>query len=265
MRRKSFVLAVLAAAVSAAVVAAVSFAAGGGSTSPVVTLHLIEKDQSFHFVDNPPVGGQNSPPSQVGHVLRCVGLDGRQRRASSPRRRGPAPYRRRRSASQCSGTFALAVVLRVHAGQGRAEGDAHRDRRRHRRLHGHARHGRVREREQQHVARHVHADPLVGQAIGHPHRRNGAGGSPEASPRRCARWDAASRRVRRRGSRRRRRASASRAHRLRTGRVRPVPRRSSLYAGWNGGYVGGAIGDGLVSVVGGAAYVLPVARVAVGA
>jgi S-DNA-T family DNA segregation ATPase FtsK/SpoIIIE len=38
-----------------------------------------------------------------------------------------------------------------------------------------------------------------------------------------------------------------------------------LYVGWNGGYVGKAIGDGLVAVVGGIAYVLPVACVAVGA
>ena len=38
-----------------------------------------------------------------------------------------------------------------------------------------------------------------------------------------------------------------------------------LYVGWNGGYVGKAIGDGFVDVVGGTAYVLPVACVAVGA
>jgi S-DNA-T family DNA segregation ATPase FtsK/SpoIIIE len=38
-----------------------------------------------------------------------------------------------------------------------------------------------------------------------------------------------------------------------------------LYAGWNGGYVGKAIGDGLVAVVGGIAYVLPIAGLAVGA
>lgn len=37
-----------------------------------------------------------------------------------------------------------------------------------------------------------------------------------------------------------------------------------LYAGWNGGYVGKAIGDGLVSLVGGIAYVLPVACTAIG-
>jgi S-DNA-T family DNA segregation ATPase FtsK/SpoIIIE len=39
---------------------------------------------------------------------------------------------------------------------------------------------------------------------------------------------------------------------------------SVLYAGWNGGYVGGAAGDGLVAVLGGTAYVLPVACVGVG-
>ena len=37
-----------------------------------------------------------------------------------------------------------------------------------------------------------------------------------------------------------------------------------LYAGWNGGYVGKAIGDGLVALVGGTAYVLPLACLAVG-
>ncbi|HZQ63761.1 MAG TPA: DNA translocase FtsK 4TM domain-containing protein [Gaiellaceae bacterium] len=39
---------------------------------------------------------------------------------------------------------------------------------------------------------------------------------------------------------------------------------SVLYAGWNGGYVGRAIGDGLVALVGDTAYVLPVACAAVG-
>ncbi|HZQ65938.1 MAG TPA: DNA translocase FtsK [Gaiellaceae bacterium] len=37
-----------------------------------------------------------------------------------------------------------------------------------------------------------------------------------------------------------------------------------LYAGWNGGYVGRAIGDGLVALVGGIAYVVPIAGVGVG-
>ncbi len=39
---------------------------------------------------------------------------------------------------------------------------------------------------------------------------------------------------------------------------------SVLYAGWNGGYVGKAIGDGLISVIGGIAYVLPVACTVIG-
>jgi DNA segregation ATPase FtsK/SpoIIIE, S-DNA-T family len=37
-----------------------------------------------------------------------------------------------------------------------------------------------------------------------------------------------------------------------------------LYVGWNGGYVGRAIGDGFVAAVGGIAYVLPFACVAIG-
>src|SRR5260221_2139913 len=40
---------------------------------------------------------------------------------------------------------------------------------------------------------------------------------------------------------------------------------SVLWAGWNGGYVGKAIGDGLVASLGGTAYALPVACAAVGA
>jgi S-DNA-T family DNA segregation ATPase FtsK/SpoIIIE len=38
-----------------------------------------------------------------------------------------------------------------------------------------------------------------------------------------------------------------------------------LYVGWNGGYVGKAIGDGFVALVGGTAYILPVACTAIGA
>src|SRR5262249_2260066 len=39
---------------------------------------------------------------------------------------------------------------------------------------------------------------------------------------------------------------------------------SVLWAGWNGGYVGGWIGDGFVALVGGLAFVLPLALVIVG-
>ena len=38
-----------------------------------------------------------------------------------------------------------------------------------------------------------------------------------------------------------------------------------LWAGWNGGYVGGWIGDGLESLIGGAAFALPIVLVVVGA
>jgi hypothetical protein len=46
--------------VAAAVLAAAASAKGPG----VVTIHLVEKDKTFHFVDNPPLGGENQPPSQ---------------------------------------------------------------------------------------------------------------------------------------------------------------------------------------------------------
>ena len=39
---------------------------------------------------------------------------------------------------------------------------------------------------------------------------------------------------------------------------------SVLYVGWNGGYVGGALVDGLHALVGGASWGMPVALVAVG-
>jgi len=56
---KSFLSAVLAAAFAAAVVAAVSVAGGGTNTGPrSVTLHLVEKDQAFGFVDNAPTSGK---------------------------------------------------------------------------------------------------------------------------------------------------------------------------------------------------------------
>jgi hypothetical protein len=62
MKRRSLVLAVLAAATAAVVVAAVSFAAGGKAGG--VTIQLVEKGQSFHYVDNRPLQGPNEPPTQ---------------------------------------------------------------------------------------------------------------------------------------------------------------------------------------------------------
>src|SRR5712691_2426364 len=39
---------------------------------------------------------------------------------------------------------------------------------------------------------------------------------------------------------------------------------SVVYVGWNGGYVGGAMADGLDALIGGASWVIPVALVAIG-
>src|SRR3954462_11832236 len=39
---------------------------------------------------------------------------------------------------------------------------------------------------------------------------------------------------------------------------------SVVYAGWNGGYVGGAVADGLDALIGSASFVVPVAFVALG-
>jgi hypothetical protein len=50
--------ALLAAATTAAVASAASTKSGSS-----VTLHLVEKDLGFNYVDNPPRGGQNEPPS----------------------------------------------------------------------------------------------------------------------------------------------------------------------------------------------------------
>lgn len=47
--------------VAAGAVAAV--VAGPAGARTVTTIHLVEKEQTFHFVDNPPLGGQNQPPS----------------------------------------------------------------------------------------------------------------------------------------------------------------------------------------------------------
>ena len=61
----------LVAALVGALATWIVFAAVGGAaskkpanSSAVTTFHLVEVDQSFHFVDNPPLGGAQAPPSQ---------------------------------------------------------------------------------------------------------------------------------------------------------------------------------------------------------
>jgi allene oxide cyclase-like protein len=61
---KKLVLFGAAVVVLAALSAAVASAAGTKS----VTMTLVEKDTAFNFVDNPPKGGKNSPPS-IGDIF----------------------------------------------------------------------------------------------------------------------------------------------------------------------------------------------------
>jgi allene oxide cyclase-like protein len=56
-----FVLA--AAAVAALGLCAVGIAGAAKKQGSGVTIHLVEKDGAFQYVDNKPYGGQNSPPS----------------------------------------------------------------------------------------------------------------------------------------------------------------------------------------------------------
>jgi hypothetical protein len=92
------------------------FAAVGGaaSTKPatssaVTTFHLIEVDQSFHFVDNPPLGGTQAPPSQGDSfvfVSRLVTKGGKP--AGTLYASCTAVTGGKNSASQCLGNFSLA-------------------------------------------------------------------------------------------------------------------------------------------------------------
>jgi hypothetical protein len=59
--KKTVRVVVLLIAVS--VVAGVVAAAVSAKGSSVTTIRLVEKDKAFHFVDNPPLGGQNRAPS----------------------------------------------------------------------------------------------------------------------------------------------------------------------------------------------------------
>jgi hypothetical protein len=46
-----------------AVLATLALSAVAGASTKVTTFHLVEVSQSFHFVDTPPLGGQQAPPS----------------------------------------------------------------------------------------------------------------------------------------------------------------------------------------------------------
>jgi hypothetical protein len=109
LKRKSLVVATLAAAVSAAVVATVAFAAGGGKSSSGITIRLIEKSQSFHYVDNPPIQTKQMFASQgdifalTSNLLTTAGKQAGQLRASCVvTNGGNHPF------AVCTGTFGLA-------------------------------------------------------------------------------------------------------------------------------------------------------------
>jgi hypothetical protein len=62
---RALALLITVGVVTGVVVTAATANSSGVTTksSGVTTIHLVEKDKAFHFVDNPPLGGQNKPPS----------------------------------------------------------------------------------------------------------------------------------------------------------------------------------------------------------
>jgi hypothetical protein len=92
------------------VLAAVGVAKGSQpSASSVTTFHLVEVDQSFHFVDNPQLGGVQAPPSQGDafvFVSKLVTKSGK--RARTLYASCTAVTGGKDSVSQCLGNFALA-------------------------------------------------------------------------------------------------------------------------------------------------------------
>jgi hypothetical protein len=55
-------LVLLWAAATLAAVTAAAVATAAPAKSSTLTLHLVEKDPSFKYIDNPPKGGKNTPP-----------------------------------------------------------------------------------------------------------------------------------------------------------------------------------------------------------
>jgi hypothetical protein len=106
----------LGVALVGALATSLLFAAVGGaaskapaSSSAVTTFHLIEVDQSFHYIDNPPLGGPNRPPSQGDgfvFVSKLVTKSGKP--AGTLYASCTAVTGGKDSASQCLGNFSLA-------------------------------------------------------------------------------------------------------------------------------------------------------------
>jgi hypothetical protein len=97
-----------AAVLAVATTAAVASAAGTKSGSSL-TIHLVEKDLGFNYVDNPPRGGQNEPPTIgdsfafTANVLTKSGKRAGHLEASCTVTRGG-----KNGYGECSGIMALA-------------------------------------------------------------------------------------------------------------------------------------------------------------
>ena len=106
----------LGAALAGALATWLVFAAVGvaksskpSASSSTLTFHLVEVDQSFHFVDNPPLGGDRQPPSQGDAFVfssKLVTKSGK--RAGTLYASCTQVTGGKDSVSQCLGTFALA-------------------------------------------------------------------------------------------------------------------------------------------------------------
>jgi hypothetical protein len=120
----------LGAALVTALATWLVFVAASGATSSkpaaktaVTTFHLVEVSQSFHYVDNPPLGGQQAPPSagdQFVFVSRLVTKSGKQ--AGMLYVTCTEVTGGKNAVGQCTGNFALAggdlVGSAVVRGQG---------------------------------------------------------------------------------------------------------------------------------------------------
>jgi hypothetical protein len=78
------------------------------SHSNAVTFKLVEKSEAFHFVDNPPVGGQDQPPT-LGDSFALVSSlwTTKGKRAGTLRATCTVTTGGRNGASTCYGTFGL--------------------------------------------------------------------------------------------------------------------------------------------------------------
>lgn len=98
--------AVVVACAAAGVVAAASAASTASSTA--VVFHLVEKDSSFHLVDNPPLQGPNRAPTAGDQFVFVSTLWTRSgKRAGTLRATCAVTEGGQQGATTCYGTFGL--------------------------------------------------------------------------------------------------------------------------------------------------------------